>query len=348
MEDVLDNEIEMDEVLEMGSGAIGYDEAIESPVPRGALKVLLPGDDVMGLEEHKVGGGLLGPSTDGDVGMSEAQTAASMDGGGAIKLSEADLDKEETQEAAVEGEWSYHRGYAFDVGAEETASPSSAARAKRIRAEIGDEPLTGIESRPVYCAIKRAFDIVFSAAVLICFCWLFAIIAIVIKIDDPKGPVLFKQERVGKDGKTFTMHKFRTMCVDAEDKLPELQALNEKDGPVFKIARDPRNTRVGRVLRKASLDETIQFFDVLTGKMSIVGPRPALPKEVATYDDYQRQRLLVKPGITCYWQTRRNRDTVTFDEWIDLDLLYIKKCSVWSDFKLIIQTVGVVLTMQGS
>ena len=144
------------------------------------------------------------------------------------------------------------------------------------------------------------------------------------------------------------MHKFRTMCVDAEDKLPELQALTEKDGPVFKIARDPRNTRVGRVLRKASLDETIQFFDVLTGKMSIVGPRPALPKEVATYDDYQRQRLLVKPGITCYWQTRRNRDTVTFDEWIDLDLLYIKKCSVWSDFKLIIQTVGVVLTMQGS
>ena len=199
-----------------------------------------------------------------------------------------------------------------------------------------------------YRIVKRAFDIVFSAAVLICFCWLFAIIAIVIKIDDPKGPVLFKQERVGKDGKTFTMHKFRTMCVDAEDKLPELQALNEKDGPVFKIARDPRNTRVGRVLRKASLDETIQFFDVLTGKMSIVGPRPALPKEVATYDDYQRQRLLVKPGITCYWQTRRNRDTVTFDEWIDLDLLYIKKCSVWSDFKLIIQTVGVVLTMQGS
>ena len=208
--------------------------------------------------------------------MSEAQTAASMDGGGAIKLSEADLDKEETQEAAVEGEWSYHRGYAFDVGAEETASPSSAARAKRIRAEIGDEPLTGIESRPVYCAIKRAFDIVFSAAVLICFCWLFAIIAIVIKIDDPKGPVLFKQERVGKDGKTFTMHKFRTMCVDAVDKLPELQALNEKDGPVFKIARDPRNTRVGRVLRKASLDETIQFFDVLTGKtpLRILKTRP--------------------------------------------------------------------------
>ena len=116
---------------------------------------------------------------------------------------------------------------------------------------------------------------------LICFCWLFAIIAIVIKIDDPKGPVLFKQERVGKDGKTFTMHKFRTMCVDAEDKLPELQALNEKDGPVFKIARDPRNTRVGRVLRKASLDETIQFFDVLTGKipLRILKTRPEFSEE---------------------------------------------------------------------
>ena len=213
--------------------------------------------------------------------MSEAQTAASMDGGGAIKLSEADLDKEETQEAAVEGEWSYHRGYAFDVGAEETASPSSAARAKRIRAEIGDEPLTGIESRPVYCAIKRAFDIVFSAAVLICFCWRLPLLPSLSRSMIRRARCCSKQERVGKDGKTFTMHKFRTMCVDAEDKLPELQALNEKDGPVFKIARDPRNTRVGRVLRKASLDETIQFFDVLTGKipLRILKTRPEFSEE---------------------------------------------------------------------
>lgn len=199
-----------------------------------------------------------------------------------------------------------------------------------------------------YRFAKRAFDIVFSAAVLVVFCWLFAIIAILIKVDDPKGPVFFSQERVGKDGRTFRMLKFRSMCVDAEEKLAELRELNEKTGPVFKIAEDPRVTRVGKWLRKLSLDELPQFVNVLRSDMSIVGPRPALPAEVATYDDYQRQRLLVKPGLTCYWQTRRNRDSITFDEWVELDLLYIKKCSAWSDLKLIIQTIGVVLTAQGS
>ena len=144
------------------------------------------------------------------------------------------------------------------------------------------------------------------------------------------------------------MYKFRSMCVDAEDRLEGLRELNEKTGPVFKMRDDPRVTRVGKWLRKLSLDELPQFVNVLCSDMSIVGPRPALPAEVATYDDYQRQRLLVKPGLTCYWQTRRNRDSITFDEWVDLDLLYIEKCSVWSDLKLIVQTVGVVLTAQGS
>lgn len=204
------------------------------------------------------------------------------------------------------------------------------------------------KSRLGYRFTKRAFDIVFSAFVLVSFSWLFVIVAIAIKIDDPKGPVFFKQKRVGKDGKEFNMYKFRSMCVDAESKLAELRELNEKTGPVFKIAEDPRITRVGKWLRKLSLDELPQFINVLRSDMSIVGPRPALPAEVATYDDYQRQRLLVKPGMTCYWQTRRNRDSITFDEWVDLDLLYIKKCSAWSDLKLIIQTVGVVLTAQGS
>lgn len=208
------------------------------------------------------------------------------------------------------------------------------------------EPVVG--GTVAYRFVKRAFDVVFSAAVLVVFCWLFAIIAILIKVDDPKGPVFFSQERVGKDGRTFRMLKFRSMCVDAEDRLAELRELNEKTGPVFKIAEDPRITRVGKWLRKLSLDELPQFINVLRSDMSIVGPRPALPAEVATYDDYQRQRLLVKPGMTCYWQTRRNRDSITFDEWVELDLLYIKKCSVWSDLKLIIQTVGVVLTAQGS
>ena len=205
-----------------------------------------------------------------------------------------------------------------------------------------------LQERVGYRFVKRAFDIVFSLLILVLFCWLFAVIAIAIKIDDPKGPVIFKQRRVTKDGREFTMYKFRSMCADAEDKLDELRKANEKTGPVFKMANDPRITRLGKVIRKISVDELPQFINVLKGDMSVVGPRPALPNEVAAYTDYQRQRLLVKPGMTCYWQTRRNRDSITFDEWVDLDLLYIKKCSAWNDFKLIVQTVGVVLTAQGS
>ena len=203
-------------------------------------------------------------------------------------------------------------------------------------------------SRLGYRVFKRAFDIVFSAAVLVCLSWLYVLVAIAIKVDDPAGPVFFTQERVGRDGKRFRMWKFRSMCADAESKLADLQAQNEKDGPVFKIAEDPRITRVGHFIRKTSIDELPQFFNVLLGHISIVGPRPALPREVALYTPRQRQRLLVKPGITCYWQTRRNRDAISFDEWVELDLLYIKQCSTWADFKLIVQTVGVVLTAQGS
>lgn len=199
-----------------------------------------------------------------------------------------------------------------------------------------------------YRFAKRLFDIVFSALVLVLFSWLFAIVAIAIKIDDPKGPVIFKQRRVTKNGREFKMYKFRSMCVDAEAKLEELRKSNEKTGPVFKMRNDPRITRVGKVIRKMSIDELPQFLNVLKGDLSVVGPRPALPKEVAAYTSYQCQRLLVKAGITCYWQTRNNRDAITFDEWVDLDLLYVKQCGIWADFKLIIQTLGVVLTAQGN
>lgn len=202
--------------------------------------------------------------------------------------------------------------------------------------------------RWAYRFIKRAFDVLFSAFVLVGFSWLFLIVAVSIKIDDPKGPIFFTQKRVGRDGKTFRMYKFRSMCADAEQRLAELQDLNEKDGPVFKIANDPRITRVGRVIRKLSIDELPQFINVLVGDMSVVGPRPPLPKEVAEYTPRQAQRLSIRGGLTCYWQTRRNRDSISFDEWVDLDLLYIKQCSVWADVKLIVQTVGVVLTAQGS
>lgn len=208
--------------------------------------------------------------------------------------------------------------------------------------------LKGLESRKVYRTLKRVFDILFSVVIFALFWWLYLLLAIIIKIDDPKGSPIFAQQRVGKNGKPFTMYKFRTMCVDAEDRLEEIAHLNEKTGPVFKIKDDPRILRSGKLIRKLSLDELPQFWNVLKGDISVVGPRPALPKEVATYNEYQKQRLLIKPGITCYWQTRTNRDSISFDDWIDLDLLYIKQCGVWADTKLIIQTVGVVLTAQGS
>lgn len=230
-------------------------------------------------------------------------------------------------------------GYALErvEGVAAGLDPEAALAAERLR--------TG---RWVYRVLKRAFDIVFSACVLVCLSWLFLIVAIAIKVDDPEGPVIFSQARVGRDGREFRMYKFRSMCADAESRLAELAGRNEKDGPVFKMADDPRVTRVGRFLRKTSIDELPQFVNVLVGDISVVGPRPALPKEVTQYTPRQRQRLSVKQGITCYWQTRRNRDSITFDEWVDLDLVYVKKCSLWADFKLIVQTVGCVLTAQGS
>lgn len=238
-------------------------------------------------------------------------------------------------------------GIAFDLGAtgplpdvREDAETLEAAR--RLR-----------EGRLGYRIFKRAFDVAFSACVLVCLSWLFAIIALAVKLDDPTGPVFFKQKRVGRAGgdgepSTFDMYKFRSMVPDAESRLAELKAMNEKTGPVFKMRVDPRVTRVGRILRKTSLDELPQFINVLKGDISVVGPRPALPREVATYDAHQALRLLVKPGITCFWQTRRNRDSITFDEWVGLDLLYVRKCGVATDAKLIVQTVGCVLTAQGS
>lgn len=204
-----------------------------------------------------------------------------------------------------------------------------------------------LQHRYGYRFAKRTCDILISLLVFALLWWVFLWIAIAIKLDTP-GPVFFRQERVGKDGKLFKMYKFRSMRQDAEAHLEELQAQNEKDGPVFKMHDDPRITRVGRLIRKTSLDELPQFINVLLGQISVVGPRPALPAEVAQYTERQRQRLLIKQGITCYWQTRRNRDEISFDDWVGLDLLYVKSCSVLTDFKLMIQTAGVMLTAQGN
>ena len=201
--------------------------------------------------------------------------------------------------------------------------------------------------RVAYCIIKRAFDFIFSLLVVVLFSWLFLLIAVAIKIDDPKGPVLFKQLRVGLNGRLFTMYKFRSMVTNAEEVLERLKEQNEKTGPVFKMERDPRVTRVGHVIRVLSLDELPQFFNVLRGDLSVVGPRPAIVHEVEQYTSYQMQRLLVPQGLTCFWQIKPRRDKISFDEWVELDLKYITTCSVWTDFRIICRTVLTMITAQG-
>lgn len=192
---------------------------------------------------------------------------------------------------------------------------------------------------------KRAFDIVFSLVVLAVLSPLLLLIALLIKLDSP-GPVLFTQERVGLHGRRFKLYKFRTMVRDAEKLLPQLLQRNEADGPVFKLRNDPRVTRVGRFLRRTSLDELPQFINVLKGDMSVVGPRPPLPHEVEKYNGAWRRRLSVKPGITCIWQaTARHR--VSFEEWVRMDLEYIDNWSLWLDLKLVLRTFLAVLAMTG-
>lgn len=199
------------------------------------------------------------------------------------------------------------------------------------------EPRKGI----IYLFFKRAMDIVGSAIGLILLSPLFILVALAIKVEDPKGKVFFAQKRCGKNNKPFQMYKFRSMVSNAEELLEELMEQNEMDGPVFKIKEDPRITRVGKFIRKTSIDELPQLFNILMGDMSIVGPRPAIPHEVAEYNDYQKQRLLVKPGLTCIWQVS-GRNSIGFDEWIDMDLEYIEKRNLWMDIKLIFKTVGVL------
>ncbi|MDD4050906.1 MAG: sugar transferase, partial [candidate division Zixibacteria bacterium] len=172
------------------------------------------------------------------------------------------------------------------------------------------------------------------------------ITAAAIKLED-RGPVFFKQVRSGKNGKPFTMYKFRTMVPDAEKLKARLMDRNEMSGPVFKIANDPRITRIGAVLRKTSIDELPQLINVLRGEMSLVGPRPPLPKEVAAYDRWQRRKLAVKPGLTCLWQVN-GRNRIDFEDWMKLDLQYIDNWSLWLDTKILVKTVPAVFKRSGA
>ncbi len=199
-----------------------------------------------------------------------------------------------------------------------------------------------------YLVSKRALDIILSVVGIVFFFPLFILVALAIKAEDPNGPVIFKQIRVGKNGKTFTMYKFRSMVANAEQLVEQLMDQNELSGPVFKIKDDPRVTRTGKFIRKTSIDEIPQLINVIIGDMSIVGPRPPITREVEQYNEFQMQRMCVKPGLTCYWQIS-GRDSISdFDERVALDIKYIRERCMWTDMIIILKTVPALLNDSNS
>ena len=197
-----------------------------------------------------------------------------------------------------------------------------------------------------YFIIKRIIDIIGALSGIILISPVMIIVAIWIKLDS-KGPIFFAQNRVGRDGKKFMMYKFRSMCSDAECLLGGLKEENEMSGPMFKMKDDPRITKVGKFVRKTSIDELPQLFNILKGEMSLVGPRPSLPKEVVQFTAFQQQRLIAKPGLTCYWQVR-GRSDISFKEWMKMDVEYIEERNTFIDISLIFKTVGVLFGDEGA
>lgn len=195
-------------------------------------------------------------------------------------------------------------------------------------------------------SLKRLLDVALASLGLVASLPLSLAIIIAIKLDSP-GPALFVQDRVGRHGHRFRFYKFRTMYADAERRLSELQLLNEVDGPVFKMRKDPRITKVGAFLRRSSLDELPQLINVLKGEMSLVGPRPPLPREVEQYRPSDRIRLSVKPGLTCLWQIR-GRSTLGFETWMEYDREYISNMTLWVDLSILVRTVWAVLSTRGA
>ncbi|BAK79195.1 capsular polysaccharide biosynthesis protein [Candidatus Arthromitus sp. SFB-mouse-Yit] len=192
----------------------------------------------------------------------------------------------------------------------------------------------------IYEILKRTLDIIVSLISLIILSPILLIVALLVKADS-KGPVIFSQPRVGKNGKIFKMYKFRSMVENAEDILRELKSKNEMSGPMFKIKHDPRVTRIGRFIRKTSLDELPQLINVLKGDMSLVGPRPNLPREVKQFDKWMLDKLVVRPGLTCFWQVM-GRNSIGFIEWMKLDIKYVEERNLILDIVLIIKTFRVL------
>lgn len=198
----------------------------------------------------------------------------------------------------------------------------------------------------MYWVAKRGMDVVCSGMALLLLLPVFLITAVAIWAEDG-GPVIYAQDRNGLKGKVFRMYKFRSMCKDAEKLHKELEKQNELDGPVFKIKKDPRVTKVGRIIRKTSVDELPQLINILKGEMSVVGPRPLVTYETEKCNAYQKQRMAVKPGLTCYWQCS-GRNELSFEEWVEMDLKYIEEANLWVDVKIILKTVRMVVSGKGA
>jgi len=205
-------------------------------------------------------------------------------------------------------------------------------------------PRTGVSR--VYMVTKRVIDVIGASVALLLLGLPMALVALAIKLESG-GPVFYRQTRLGENGLPFRFLKFRSMVANAESIRADLEAVNEASGPVFKIRRDPRITPVGRWIRKTSLDETPQLFHVLMGQMSLVGPRPPLPEEVENYEPWQRERLAVRPGLTCIWQIS-GRSDIPFERWVELDIEYVRRRSLWLDLKILLLTIPAVLSGRGA
>lgn len=248
----------------------------------------------------------------------------------------------------------FENGITMDEAPDEVLEASDVAfLAPELVAEAeGPVPIPArVERRLTYRFLKRAFDIVFSLLVIAVLLVPSLLLCLAIRIESPGNPI-YSQKRVGRIGKsgeveTFDMYKFRSMHADADDRLADLKDLNEADGPLFKIKDDPRVTRIGKFIRKHSIDELPQFLNCLMGQLSCVGPRPPLPSEVAQYDERAMRRLSVKPGLTGYWQVRGRSDT-TFDDMVDMDLAYIEERSFSTDLRVIAKTVITMFDGKGA
>ncbi|MBO5525484.1 MAG: sugar transferase [Clostridia bacterium] len=217
-------------------------------------------------------------------------------------------------------------------------------RKKKEQKEIVSSNAPVVQKKVFYSIVKRIFDVLSSFLALVVFSWLILLLLLIKFCEDGKNPI-YVSKRVGKNGKVFNFYKIRTMCPNAETMKQELidRGLNEADGPVFKIKDDPRITKFGKFLRKTSLDELPQLVNILKGDMSVVGPRPPLPEEVARYEPWHMHRLDVRGGLLCLWQIQKNRNSLSFDEWVKLDFEYIEKRSIWLDLKIIFVGAYMVL-----